>query len=78
VGELLGKIDESDHMRKFFGYLDKRATNKKVPPHPVLRICQLLFEFTYVCGQILTNVFEKGDRWFRTGDLLRMDKGGCY
>lgn len=26
--------------------------------------------------KILTDVFEKGDRWFRTGDLMRRDKAG--
>jgi hypothetical protein len=25
-------------------------------------------------GQILRDVFGKGDLWFRTGDLLRVDK----
>ena len=28
--------------------------------------------------KILTNVFKKGDRWFRTGDLLKKDKQGHY
>ncbi|QYJ07798.1 long-chain-acyl-CoA synthetase [Qipengyuania flava] len=27
-------------------------------------------------AKILTDVFEKGDRWFRTGDLLRRDSDG--
>jgi fatty-acyl-CoA synthase len=27
-------------------------------------------------AKILTDVFEKGDRWFRTGDLMRRDKAG--
>lgn len=27
-------------------------------------------------AKILTDVFEKGDRWFRTGDLMRRDKEG--
>lgn len=27
--------------------------------------------------KILTNVFEKGDQYFRTGDLLRIDKVIC-
>ncbi|UZJ51516.1 hypothetical protein CBS101457_000836 [Exobasidium rhododendri] len=28
--------------------------------------------------KILTNVFEKGDAWFRSGDLMRMDADGLY
>jgi len=28
--------------------------------------------------KVLTNVFEKGDAWFRSGDLMRMDADGHY
>ena len=28
--------------------------------------------------KILRDAFEKGDRWFRTGDLMRKDAGGYY
>jgi fatty-acyl-CoA synthase len=28
--------------------------------------------------KILRNVFEAGDAWFRTGDLMRMDEGGYF
>jgi fatty-acyl-CoA synthase len=28
--------------------------------------------------KLLRNVFEKGDTWFRTGDLMRQDKGGYF
>jgi fatty-acyl-CoA synthase len=28
--------------------------------------------------KILRDVFEKGDTWFRTGDLMRQDKGGYF
>jgi fatty-acyl-CoA synthase len=51
--ELIGAI--GDHaLKKFDGYADKAATEKKV----------------------LTDVFKKGDRYFRTGDLVKMDKRG--
>lgn len=29
-------------------------------------------------GKILTNVFKKGDAWYRTGDLIRRDAEGRY
>jgi len=28
--------------------------------------------------KVLTDVFEKGDRWFRTGDLMRRDANGYF
>ena len=28
--------------------------------------------------KVLTNVFKKGDKWFRTGDLLKRDEYGYY
>eukprot|EP01100_Stratorugosa_tubuloviscum_P007981 TRINITY_DN32_c3_g1_i1.p1 TRINITY_DN32_c3_g1~~TRINITY_DN32_c3_g1_i1.p1 ORF type:complete len:651 (+),score=321.74 TRINITY_DN32_c3_g1_i1:78-2030(+) len=56
VGELLGKIDDSDPTRQFDGYTDKSATNKK----------------------IMSDAFVKGDRYFRSGDLVRCDKQGFY
>ena len=28
--------------------------------------------------KILTDVFKKGDRWFRTGDLMRQDREGYF
>ena len=28
--------------------------------------------------KVLTDVFKKGDKWFRTGDLLRRDEYGFY
>ncbi|OWA52517.1 Long-chain fatty acid transport protein 4 [Hypsibius exemplaris] len=53
VGELVGRISWNPFTR-FDGYLDKRATEKK----------------------ILSNVFRRGDRFFRTGDLMTMDEDG--
>mmetsp|Transcript_18379 Transcript_18379/g.31295 ORF Transcript_18379/g.31295 Transcript_18379/m.31295 type:complete len:314 (+) Transcript_18379:1-942(+) len=55
-GELLGKIDNSDPTRKFDGYLNKKATEKK----------------------ILRDVKKKGDQYFRTGDLLKVDSEGFF
>lgn len=54
VGEMIGYIDESDPLKQFSGYTDKKATDKKV----------------------LCDVFQKGDRFFRTGDLMKQDSHG--
>jgi fatty-acyl-CoA synthase len=51
VGEAIGKIAIEG---SFEGYVDKKATKKK----------------------ILTDVFEKGDQYFRSGDLLSKDDLG--
>ena len=51
VGEAIGKIAVEG---SFEGYVDKKATKKK----------------------ILTDVFEKGDQYFRSGDLLSKDDLG--
>eukprot|EP01121_Diplochlamys_sp_Union-15-3_P002622 TRINITY_DN1234_c0_g1_i5.p1 TRINITY_DN1234_c0_g1~~TRINITY_DN1234_c0_g1_i5.p1 ORF type:complete len:229 (-),score=41.98 TRINITY_DN1234_c0_g1_i5:67-753(-) len=56
VGELLGFIDDEDPLRKFQGYTNKQATEKK----------------------ILRDVVTKGDKWFRTGDLLSKDEQGYF
>ncbi|MDQ2859600.1 MAG: long-chain-acyl-CoA synthetase [Pseudomonadota bacterium] len=29
-------------------------------------------------GKVLHDVFRRGDRWFRTGDLMTRDKDGCF
>ena len=54
VGEAVGLIDDRDATRRFDGYSDKSATEKK----------------------IARNVFKPGDKWFRSGDLLKIDKSG--
>jgi len=58
VGEALGRTgnDRGDIGRRFNGYTDAEATEKK----------------------ILRNVFEPGDAWFRTGDLMRRDEKGFF
>ncbi|GAB5362604.1 hypothetical protein AAMO2058_000811900 [Amorphochlora amoebiformis] len=56
AGELISRIGNDSVDRRFDGYLDARATRKK----------------------ILENAFKPGDRWFRTGDLLRRDSLGYY
>jgi fatty-acyl-CoA synthase len=33
---------------------------------------------TASASKILTNVFERGDQWFRTGDLMRQDEEGYF
>ena len=53
-GEGIGLINEKDATRRFDGYTNETATNKK----------------------IATGVLKKDDKWFRTGDLLKMDKDG--
>ena len=54
IGEAIGLIRDDDATRKFDGYTDSSATQKK----------------------IATGVLSNGDKWFRTGDLLRMDRDG--
>ena len=53
-GELVSPISQSNPVRAFDGYLDKKATSKKV----------------------VEGVLRKGDRCFRTGDLMEMDNFG--
>ena len=50
TGLIVGFINP---VMRFDGYLDEKATSKK----------------------ILENVFFRGDRWFNTGDLMRLDDG---
>ena len=54
VGEAIGLIKDDDATRKFDGYTDKKASEKK----------------------IAKDVFKKGDKWFRSGDLLKLDADG--
>jgi acyl-CoA synthetase (AMP-forming)/AMP-acid ligase II len=54
VGEAVGLIKDDDATRKFDGYTNKAASEKK----------------------IAHNVFRDGDKWFRSGDLLRLDSDG--
>jgi len=51
IGLMLGKINA---MMKFDGYVDKRASEKKIE----------------------RNVFEPGDRYFNTGDLIQLHPNG--
>jgi len=50
TGLIIGMINP---VMQFDGYLDKKATSKK----------------------ILSDVFFRGDQWFNTGDLVRVDEG---
>ena len=54
AGEAIGYINDNDATRRFDGYTNKDANEKK----------------------IAHDVFAKGDKWFRTGDLLKMDREG--
>ena len=54
VGELLGRVDQSDASRNFAGYTDERATRRK----------------------LVRDVLARGDCWFRSGDLVRLDAEG--
>ncbi len=54
VGEAIGLIKDNDATRKFDGYTNKEASEKK----------------------IAHNVFCQGDKWFRSGDLLKLDADG--
>ncbi|RWS31035.1 Long-chain fatty acid transport protein 1-like protein [Leptotrombidium deliense] len=54
TGMLVAKIDNSNPISAFDGYVDKTGTEKK----------------------IIRNVFEKGDAYFISGDLVYMDEFG--
>ena len=54
TGEAIGYINDNDATRRFDGYTNQDANEKK----------------------IAHNVFFQGDKWFRTGDLLKMDNEG--
>ena len=56
AGLVVGAIDNSRVDRRFDGYTDSAASNKKV----------------------LLNVFEKGDAYFNTGDMLLRDAAGFF
>ncbi|RWS27787.1 Long-chain fatty acid transport protein 1-like protein, partial [Leptotrombidium deliense] len=54
IGMIVGKIDKSNPLTRFDGYVDKNETEKK----------------------IIRDVLEKGDAYYSSGDLLRMDHFG--
>ncbi len=54
-GELVALV-KNNFLRRFDGYENKEATNKK----------------------ILTNVFKPGDKYFRSGDILKLDQDGFF
>ena len=55
-GEVVGKIISTDPTRRFDGYTNRDATQKK----------------------IIKDVFRKGDAYFKTGDMMRMDEEGNF
>ena len=55
-GEIVGKILDTDPLRRFDGYVDPQATQKK----------------------IMYDVLQKGDKFFRSGDILVQDEEGYY
>ena len=65
-GEMIGFIDQT---HPFVGYTDPNSTKKKVQ-------CSLSCQSAADDFQILTDVFGKGDQFFRTGDLMRVDAEG--
>lgn len=52
AGEYISRIESNHPLRRFDGYSDPKATQKK----------------------ILQNVFQMGDQYFRSGDLLKRDQ----
>jgi fatty-acyl-CoA synthase len=56
TGEAIGRIGNQASVRRFDGYTDTTASERK----------------------LLRNVFEEGDLWFRSGDLMRKDAAGFF
>jgi fatty-acyl-CoA synthase len=56
AGEALGRVGNQSSARRFDGYTDAAASERK----------------------LLRDVFEKGDLWFRSGDLMRKDAAGFF
>ena len=72
-GMFVGMIDKNNPIRKFDGYADKKATEKKVK-------CLSFFERLLSTGgihlQVIRDVLRRGDAAFLSGDILEMDDLG--
>ena len=70
--------------RRLLHPLRHRRDRRSARPHPRQRLCTRAATSRATPSaeeseqKILRDVFERGDAWFRTGDLMRMDASGFF
>ena len=85
-GEIIAyDVETGEHQKNSAGFCVKAAPNEVGELIGEIRAGESRFKYDgYENKQatdkkIMTDVFVKGDRWFRTGDLMRKDERGyCY
>lgn len=79
-------IDAEEHVRGADGFMVEAGPNEpgelliRIPNKSALKGMDFrgYTDEKATDAKVLTNVFSKGDRYFRSGDLLRMDELGFY
>ncbi len=79
-------VDSEEHVRGADGYMVEAGANEpgelliRIPAKTALKGMDFrgYTDSKATDAKVLTDVFKKGDRYFRSGDLLRMDDLGFY